>query len=512
MSEGIVIDERFLLGRVLRESGPAVVYESKHPNGDLAWIKMPRGADQAEAILNEAKISKALGDNAVPLMDDGKTDEGLPYLVLEPITGERLDHWRSSHGGRAPPDEAMGLGEELCDAIGKVHAAGFAIGILRADAVLVLPKGGICLLELEHAKLATPAAIREDVLRVGRVLYEMMSGMPCIGVAALPLYDVAPELPRAITTTVDDAARGKFETLEELREALKASHPQWLGPPRRPMSSIPPRAEREPRSSKDGSFEFGDMPLELPRASVPLFDPRELAGDSSQKIPAAPKAADVEEAPTWMERLSTRKLPASDRPPPPEPEAAPPPAPPAIERSATTTRPAPSGRSPIGLAALVVAGITVVLALRSVLNSSTAASETTTSATSGTVPPTPVPAESSAAPVASSGPVAASPPSAEPAAAIAQDAPSASSASDASVVATSGDAGTALLHFEGSTIPRLVIVDGAILGTTVNKEVRVPCGRHSLKIGGKGASRWVDLACESDQTVTVETNGTWRTE
>ncbi|MDF2697538.1 MAG: serine/threonine protein kinase, partial [Labilithrix sp.] len=180
MSDEVVIDQRFRLGRVLRESGVAVVYEARHRNGADAWIKLPRSLEYASAITTEARLANALGKNAVNVRDDGITEDGLPYLVQEPVTGQRLDHWRKASGGRAPPDEAMGLGDELCHAIGTLHQAGFVVGLLRADAIIVVPKGGMCLLELEHARPVTPESVKEDVVRVGRVLYEMLSGTPSL--------------------------------------------------------------------------------------------------------------------------------------------------------------------------------------------------------------------------------------------------------------------------------------------------------------------------------------------
>jgi hypothetical protein len=83
--------------------------------------------------------------------------------------------------------------------------------------------------------------------------------------------------------------------------------------------------------------------------------------------------------------------------------------------------------------------------------------------------------------------------------------------SDASALAESDPAQETKFRFEGSAIPRLVIVDGNIVGATT-KEVRVRCGTHSVKIGGKGIARSLDLPCGGEQGIVVETNGTWNAE
>ena len=71
--------------------------------------------------------------------------------------------------------------------------------------------------------------------------------------------------------------------------------------------------------------------------------------------------------------------------------------------------------------------------------------------------------------------------------------------------------GQTRFRFEGHLSPRLVILDGIVVGVTT-KELSVPCGSHSVKIGGKGAARVVDLPCAGEQGIVIESNGSWRAE
>ena len=508
MFEGVVIDQRFRLGRVVRESPVAVVYEAKHRNGAEAWIKLPRTPEHGGALLAESRVANALGKNAVNLRDDGVTEDGLPYLVLEPVTGQRLDHWREASGGRAPPDEAMGLGDELCQAIGTMHAAGFAVGVLRADAIIVLPKGGMCLLELEHAKPATPRAVKEDVTRVGRVLYEMLSGMPCVA-HAKPLHEAAPELPRAMTNTVDDAARGRYSTIDELRTALRASMPDWLGP-RKPMPSLTPDAlESVPPPPAPSDFEG----IVLPRPSRPLFDPRDLV-DSSQSLKVAPEIARASDQTPSRPSLSIRpSLPSRPS------DASPIAAFAQIERERPPSKP----RRSVGLvvagaaaAVMLVLATAGALALFAFRKDEPAPPAPVAKAAKSAVmaaappkapaapPPAPRPTANGAADaVIEVDDIAAKPPT-PAASAAASGAPAATAAADVSSSETS-------FRFEGDLSPRLVIVDGIMIGTTT-KAVRTKCGTHAVKIGGKGAERSLDLPCGGEQVLAIERNGKWRAE
>ncbi|MBX3219592.1 MAG: hypothetical protein KF795_03665 [Labilithrix sp.] len=519
MPAEVVIGQRFRLGRVVRESGVAIVYEARHRNGAEAWIKLPRSREHAAALLDEARVANALGTRAVNVRDDGSTEDGLPYLVLEPVTGQRLDHWRASSGGRAPPDEAMGLGDELCQAIGTLHGAGFAVGLLRTDAIVVLPRGGMCLLELEHAKAATPATIKEDVERVGRVLYEMLSGTPCVAQSA-PLHDLAPELPRAMTSTVDDAARGRFATIEELRVALRASMPEWLGPPRRPMPSVSPEDVVSESSAELDAIVF-------PRASRILFDPRDLV-DSSRNVAAVsaesasedPRVAGTQDASGASPGASAGGWPRVPSRPSASEVDAPPVA--AFQRN-DSQRPPKRGLVGVivaGAAALAVLVGGIVLAVLFV-------------GKDAAPPSAPEPKAAFAGMVASAEPPSEAvlpPPSAAPRASVAAGAielddldvtaggtsaggasAGGASAASAVVAAPAPATGETSFRFEGHLSPRLVILDGIVVGVTT-KELRVPCGAHSVKIGGKGAARTLDLPCGGEQGIVIASNGSWHAE
>jgi hypothetical protein len=524
VSDGIVIDQRFRLGRVIRESGVAVVYEAKHRNGAEAWIKLPRAPEHAGAITTEAQVANALGKNAVNVRDDGVTESGLPYLVQEPVFGQRLDHWRESSGGRAPPEEAMAVGDELCQAIGTMHQAGFAVGLLRADAIIVVPKGGICLLELEHARPATLATMREDVVRVGRVLYEMLSGAPSLAQSP-PLHDVASELPRAMTATIDDAARGRFATIAELRTALRASMPESMGPMRRPMPSVVPDVT--------GADAFDE--IVLPRSSKMLFDPSDLV-DSTRNLEAAALRRATPASPMRPLRVATPAAPMRMHTPagsmrPSQgmrPSQAGRPSRPSIDLEAPPVaaferveQERPAKRSSM---ALIVAGVSASAALAGSIalvvfalskddgeprppaaKAATSAVVTKASATASVstpAPPTPAVSANDVIEVDD-----APPPPASTVASAAVDASTAKGASDAGASMADSAQETAF-RFEGSLSPRLVIVDGTIVGTTT-KAVRVRCGTHSVKIGGKGVARSLDLPCGGEQGIVIESNGTW---
>lgn len=498
MTEGAVIDQRFRLGRVIRESSVAVVYEAKHRNGADAWIKLPRGPEHAAALTTEAQVANALGQHAVKLRDDGVTEAGLPYLVLEPVTGQRVDHWREQCGGRAPPDETMGLGDEVCQAIGAMHRGGVSVGILRPESIIVVPKGGVCLVELEHTRPASDGTVKEDVAAVGRLLYLLLSGTP-FATEAPALSTFLPDLPRAMTMTVDDAARGRYSSIEELRIALSSSVPQWLGPIRRPTPSASFDMEAPVATPLPEFIEL------LPRSSKLLFDPALLV-DSSRpsNLPGGATAGQSSGGDLWASSSQSRTSTTAYE------------APPIATSEHSAARAAKAGGRPLliagaigstlllGTVALAVGGLMLRKADReprapaakqaAAAVASSAPSSVIVAPSVAVAPPTVVP------PVD----VPAATPSAAPAAST-----SASSVATRDVGSAAKAGGDTTFVFEGNLMPRLVFIDGAVIGTTTKKGLHTRCGTHSVKIGAKGIARSLDLPCGSEQALVIEQNGVW---
>lgn len=492
VDEGRVIDQRFRLGRVIRESRVAVVYEAKHRNGAEAWIKLPRGPEHSAAITAEAQVANALGANAVNIRDDGVSEQGLPYLVLEPVQGQRADHWVQHCGGRAPPQEAIGLGDELCQAIGTMHRAGYAIGVLRAESIIVAKPGGMCLVELEHTRPATDASVLEDIALVGRLVYELLCGER-FAADAPTLVARMPDLPRAMVTTVDDAAQGRFTSLEALRTALLSSVPQWLGPVRRPMPSLSPDVE--------APLEFSE--IVLPRSSKLLFDPAELVDSSrSRDLAAAAGVApsssggDLWAQSSGQSRSSTTAI---DAPP--------------IAAGPRSVAERPRGSRRFLLAGalgsvVLLGGVAAVVGFSLAARKGQAVATSRVEATTTPVPaapPPPVPkvaaAEPKTAPVAAEAP----PPVVAPAV------PAVASAAPVARAPVAGvNAKETKLRFEGDLSPRLVIVDGIRIGTTVKPDIHYACGMRTVKIGGKGVARQIELPCGGEQVIVVEQNGAWK--
>ena len=127
---GSTVDGRWRIDELLGCGSTSAVYGATHRNGHRAALKIIHQAlcaDPAliQRFLREAGLANAIKHRAiVPIGDDGMTEDGCPYLVLELLQGETLDEMRERGNGKIPLVELAPIADELMSAIVAVHAAG----------------------------------------------------------------------------------------------------------------------------------------------------------------------------------------------------------------------------------------------------------------------------------------------------------------------------------------------------------------------------------------------------
>ena len=207
---------RFRIVERLGSGAMGVVYRARDTmlQRDVA-LKMilPELADSPRSrarFLRECQTAASINHPGIAtIYEAGETEEGSLYLASELVTGEVLSE-RIARGS-LPPDEAIGLGAQLAEALASAHATGVVHRDIKPANLMVTEDGRLKVLDFGLARLlagaeeesgdkgatavtreglvvGTPAYMspeqaagmkvdaRTDIFAAGCVIYEMLSG------------------------------------------------------------------------------------------------------------------------------------------------------------------------------------------------------------------------------------------------------------------------------------------------------------------------------------------------
>lgn len=286
---GTALGGAYQVTRLIGEGGMGWVYEARQLrlNKRVAVKVMSRElAANSEALARfrrEAEVTSQLGHpHLVSVIDFGAMDTGEPYLVMEYLDGEDLDH-RIRRVGRLPLDIVVEITKQVASALAAAHEEGIVHRDLKpgnvflvkvrgeADFVKVLDFG-ISKIKASRTKLTRATAVigtpeymspeqatglieeiddRTDQWALGCIAWEMLSGYaPFIAddMAALfyqvinmdphPLSRRAPGLPPAVEPALRRAlakrAADRYPSIKDFSRALQAAAtglPREVTPP-----------------------------------------------------------------------------------------------------------------------------------------------------------------------------------------------------------------------------------------------------------------------------------------
>jgi len=273
---GAVVDGRWRIDTLLGRGSTAAVYAATHRNGHRATLKIlhpPLCADPAmiERFLREAGIANAIKHRAiVPIGDDGTTEDGCAYLVLELLDGETLEEIRERNGGRIPLEDFAPMADELMSAISAVHAAGVIhrdlkpgnvfittekrLKLLDFGTARIFDRAGSSKLSMEGLVLGTPSFMspeqakgiqkevdaQSDVWSLGAMIFTLLSGelvhegkddhQRLLAAAMKParlLSTVAPSIDDRIAAVIDRALaqdkKARWSDVPSMRAAFRGA-------------------------------------------------------------------------------------------------------------------------------------------------------------------------------------------------------------------------------------------------------------------------------------------------
>ncbi|HEX2877520.1 MAG TPA: serine/threonine-protein kinase [Polyangiaceae bacterium] len=280
---GSTVAGKYHIDRLIGRGGMGAVFQATNAGiGKRVALKFlgpltSKDSDAATRFQREAEAaSLAESPHIVQIFDSGRSEHGLPFLVMELLTGEDL-RARLRREGRLDPESAVRIGVQVLKALRQAHGAGIVHRDLKPDNVFLCRRDDepsfVKIVDFGISKLQQQAGVdtlthkgavlgtafymspeqaqsfpdidgRTDLFSLGAILFEMLTGQPphsaptyeavLIAICTRDAADVrtlAPEVPeklarviaRALRRDRDERYASAQDMLADLEAALRQS-------------------------------------------------------------------------------------------------------------------------------------------------------------------------------------------------------------------------------------------------------------------------------------------------
>src|SRR6187399_536429 len=270
---GVIPGTRYCALRPVGRGSGGAMYEVEHLELGRRFVLEVLRADLAlrRDLVRRARADwQALGKlrhpGIVRVTDAGVTQHGLPYFVMEQLSGQTLRQ-RLTRRHRVAVPEALAIAKDISMALAAVHAIGVVHRNVRPETVFLPAHGGAKLLEFgigrldddtgvqaQSAEVAEPPRYRppeqarglnldsrSDLYGVGLVLFEMVAGRAAF---RAPVLDRSPAA-RSLADVVPGVARALSELVARLLDPEPTARPRFADDVVRELRRLEQRYEHQ---------------------------------------------------------------------------------------------------------------------------------------------------------------------------------------------------------------------------------------------------------------------------
>jgi serine/threonine-protein kinase len=252
--------------------GMATVYSVSDRKGNRAALKMlhaqlSRDPQTRARFVREGKVANAVAHpGVVRVLDDGVSDDGNAYLVLELLEGETIEARRLRMGGKLPVEEVLDTADMALDALAAAHAQQIIHRDVKPENFFLCLDGNVKLLDFGLARMKDEGAeatrtgvtigtpefmppeqalgrrdsvdARSDVWGLGATMFNAITGeyvhdaptlheqlMASATKRARAIRSLAPEVTPAVAAVIDRALElemnDRWQSAQAMQDALR---------------------------------------------------------------------------------------------------------------------------------------------------------------------------------------------------------------------------------------------------------------------------------------------------
>jgi len=164
---GRTLNGKWYLDALLGAGGMAAVYRGAHRHGMLAAIKvlhpeLSHDVSVRRRFFQEGRAANAVEhEGAVRVLDDGESEDGELYLVMELLSGMSIQTRMERLGRRFSAKEALSVGHSVLDILAAAHDKDILHRDVKPENIFVTKDSRIKLLDFGLARLREVRRLRE---------------------------------------------------------------------------------------------------------------------------------------------------------------------------------------------------------------------------------------------------------------------------------------------------------------------------------------------------------------
>ncbi len=173
---GTDLNAKWRIDRVLGVGGMGAVFACTHKNnGTCAGVKVLHAEfshheDIRDRFFREGRIANRINHpGRVPVLDDGVSDLGEPFLVMELLEGMTLGELLRKGGGRIQLEKLLSVFDPVLDLLSACHKQSIVHRDIKPANIFLTKEGPIKVLDFGVARMREPER-GEDATRVGVAL------------------------------------------------------------------------------------------------------------------------------------------------------------------------------------------------------------------------------------------------------------------------------------------------------------------------------------------------------